>query len=179
MATKFIKFTGLFLLLTTLTGCPGSNEDCFDYGSTARVDDLVSITPFQSTYNIGDTITYKVIIPSSNTFFGAPINLFEITNDNNARIHINPIIFNDNQVTYLKGSVEAYEGGWSNVSYNNENGNYELEINIKLLKGGLYSFLSGEYLIFQGSSECNRYRLDTNIEGWDIDNDGRIEFIVQ
>jgi hypothetical protein len=177
MGTKLLKFTSLFLLLTTLTGCPGGNEDCFDYGSSTRVDNLVKITPLQSTYNIGDIITYKIIIPSTNTFFGEQINLFEKTNDFNARIYINPIIFNDNEVSYIKGSIEAYGGGWSNVSYNSENGTYELEINIKLLKSGLYSFYSGEYLEFQGSTECNRYRLDTNIEGWN--SEGKIEFNVQ
>lgn len=163
--------------MTTLTGCPGGDEDCFDYGATARVDNLVIITPFQPTYNVGDIITYKVTIPSSNMFFGESVNLFEKTKDNNARIHINPIIFNGNEITYTKGSIEAYDGGWSNVSYNNENDNYELEINIKLLRSGLYSFFSGEYLEFQGATKCNRYRLDTNIEGGN--SEGKIEFTVQ
>ena len=177
MVTKLLKFTSLFLLLTTLTGCPGGDDDCFDYGSTNRVDNLVKIITLQSTYNVGDIITYKIIIPSSNSFFGEQINLFEKTNDFRARIYINPIIFYDNEVSYLKGSVEAYGGGWSNVLYNSENGNYELEINIKLLKSGFYSFYSGEYIEFQGSTKCNRYRLDTNIEG--CNSEGKIEFTVQ
>ncbi len=175
MVTKLLKFTGLFLLLTTLTGCPG-DEDCFDYGSTARANDLVSITPFQTMYNVGDVITYKINIPATNNYFGEQLNVFEKTNDLNARIYINPIIFLDNEITYLKGSIEAYGGGWSNVLYNG-NGNYELEIKIKLLKSGLYLFNSGEYLEFQGSTKCNRYRLDTNIEG--CNSEGKIEFTVQ
>ena len=177
MATKMIKFLGLFLLLTTLTGCPGGDEDCFDYGSTTRVDDLASINPFQSTYNVGDIITYKINIPATNNYFGQELNLFEKTNDYNARAYINPILFTDNEVTYVKGSLEAHNGGWSNVSYNNENGNYELEISLKLLRSGQYSFISGEYLEFQGSSKCNRYIIDTNITGWN--SEGKIEFSVQ
>jgi len=173
---KKLKISGILILLTTLTGCPG-DEDCFDIGSASRVDDLVSITPFQSTYNAGDVINYKIIVPATNTYFGNQLNLFEKTNDFNARIYINPIIFTDNEVTYIKGSIEAYNGGWSNVSYNNETGNYELEISIKLLKTGLYSFISGEYLEFQGSTTCNRYILDTNIAG--STSEYRIEFTVQ
>lgn len=179
MVTKIIKITGILFLLATLTGCPGE-EDCFDMGSTTRVDDLVTISPFQDVYNIGDIIIYKISIPSTNTyFFGEEIDLFEKTNDYNARIYINPIIFTDNEVTYVRGSIEEYNGGWSNVEYNSENNMYELEIQIKLLRTGLYSFLSGERVVFQGSTKCNRYLIETNIEGWDIENEGKIEFVVE
>lgn len=85
MVTKLLKITGLFLLMVTLTGCPGE-EDCFDMGSTARVDDLIKIIPLQATYNQGDVITIKSEIPAQNNYFGEPINLFEKTNDYSARL---------------------------------------------------------------------------------------------
>jgi hypothetical protein len=178
MVTKLLKFTGLFLLLTTLTGCPGGDEDCFDYGSTARANDLVSITPLQTTYNQGDIVTLKVTIPAINTLFGQEFNLFEKTGDINARlVTTSRYLFNDNQVTYLKGSIENYEGGWSNVSYNNVTNDYELEILIKLNRTGYYGFITNDSFEFQGSTKCNRYRLDTNIEG--CNGEGKIEFTVQ
>jgi hypothetical protein len=178
MGTKLLKFTGLFLLLATLTGCPGGEEECFDMGSTARVDDLIKIFPLQTTYNQGDVITIKSEIPAQNEYFGEPLNLFLKTNDYSARlVNTSVYLFTDNEVTYLKGSIEAYDGGWSNVVYNPETDYYELEIRIKLNKTGNYSFSTGDSFEFQGSTKCNRYRLDTNIEGWN--SEGRIEFTVQ
>lgn len=179
MAIKTIKFLGLFLLLTTLTGCPGGDQgDCFDYGSSARVDNLITLTPLQSVYNQGDIITIKTEIPAANTYFGEPLNLFDQTNDYQARlVTTSKYLFPDNQVTYVKGSIEAYEGGWSNVSYNNTTGNYELEIIIQLNKVGNYSFSTDDSFEFQGTSNCNRYRLDTNIAG--RNSEGKIEFTVQ
>lgn len=178
MVTKLLKLTGLFLLLTTLTGCPGGDDDCFDYGATARVDNLITLLPLQSVYNQGDIITLKIIIPTLNNYFGQELNLFEKTNDLNARlVTTSRYLFTDNQVTYLKGSMEAYNGGWSNIIYNNVTGEYELEIQVKLNRVGNYSFFTDDSIEFQGSSKCNRYRLDTNIAGWNTD--GKIEFSVQ
>ena len=141
MGIKIIKFLGLFLLLTTLTGCPGGDEDCFDYGSTTRVDNLITITPLQTTYNQGDIIVIKSEIPVINNYFGEQLNLFEKTNDFEARlVTTSKYLFTDNEVTYIKGSIEAYDGGWSKVIYNSVTGNYEIEIQVKLNKVGFYSF---------------------------------------
>ena len=178
MVTKLLKISGLFLLLATLTGCPGGEEDCFDIGSTSRVDNLIKIIPLQSTYDQGDEITIKCEIPAQNEYFGEPLNLFLKTNDYSARlVNTSVYLFTDNEVTYLKGSVEAYDGGWSNVDYNPETNYYELEIRVKLNRIGNYSFSTGDYLLFKGSTKCNRYRIDTNVEGWN--SDGKIEFNVQ
>lgn len=140
MGTRFLKFLGLFLLLATLTACPGE-EECYDLGSTTRVNDLIKIIPFQTTYNAGDIIIIKCEIPSINNYIGEELNLFENTNDYQARlINTSRYLFDGNEVTYLKGSIEAYDGGWSNVIYNSLTGNYELEIQVKLNKVGSYSF---------------------------------------
>lgn len=176
MVTKLLKITGLFLLLATLTGCPGE-EDCFDMGSTARVDDLIKIQPLQTTYNQGDFITFKTEIPAQNNYFGEPINLFVNTNDFEATLSTSySYLFIGNELTFLKGS-QGNEINWFNVTYNPSTSIYELEINIKLNKIGSYSLYTNDPIHFQGSTKCNRYRLDTNIEGWN--SEGKIEFNVQ
>lgn len=161
MGTKLLKFTSLFLLLTTLTGCPGE-EDCFDIGSTARVDDLLELTPLQTSYNQGDIITLKVEIPTTNNYFGETLNLFERTNDFEAQLTTSSNLFANNQLAFIKGS-QGNETNWFNTPYNPENGKYELEIKITLNRLGNYSFITNDSFHFQGSSKCNRYRLDTNI----------------
>ena len=179
MGIKTLKFLGLFLLLTTLTGCPGGDEDdCFDYGGSTRVDNLIALTPLQTVYNQGDIITIKAEIAAANNYFGGPLNLFDATNDYQARlVTTSKYLFAGNQVTYVKGSIEAYEGGWSNVPYNSSTGNYELEIKVQLNKIGVYSFFTDDSFEFQGASKCNRYRIDSNISGWN--SQGKIEFTVQ
>ena len=132
MATKLLKITGLFLLLVTLTGCPGE-EDCFDMGSTARVDDLIKIEPLQTTYNQGDFITFKTEIPAQNNYFGEPLNLFLKTNDFEASLSTSySNLFIGNELTFIKGS-QGNEINWFNVTYNASTSVYELEINIKLI----------------------------------------------
>jgi len=177
MGTKLLKFTVLFLLLATLTGCPGGDEDCFDMGSTARVDNLIKISPLQTTYNQGDIITFKIEIPAQNNYFGEPINIFERTNDLEATLSTSySNLFIGNELTFIKGS-QGNEVNWFNVPYNSINGMYEFELNIKLNKIGFYSLYTNDPIHFQGSTECNRYRLDTNIEG--RNSEGKIEFNVQ
>lgn len=175
MATKLLKITGLFLLLATLTGCPGE-EDCFDMGSTAKVDNLITISPLQTTYNQGDTITFKTTIPAQNNYFGEPLNLFEKTNDFEPKLTTSSDLFFNNQLNFIKGR-QGNEINWFNILYNPNDGKYELEIKITLNKVGNYSFITNDSFEFQGSTKCNRYRLDTNIEG--SNSEGKIEFTVQ
>lgn len=177
MVTKLLKISGLFLLLATLTGCPGGEEDCFDIGSTTRVDNLIKIEPLQTTYNQGDVITFKTEVQAFNNYFGEPINLFEKTNDFEALLVLGfDQLFADNELTYIKGTQSNFSN-WFNVPYNLETGNYELEIQVMLNKIGYYSFSTNDSFQFQGSTECNRYFIDTNVEGWN--SDGKIEFNVQ
>jgi len=176
MVTKILKIISILILLTTLTGCPG-DEDCFDIGSTSRVDDLISLTPLQTNYNHGDIITFKITVPNTNHFFGEQINLFEKTNDYEAFLLTSySNLFKDNQLTFIFGN-QGTEPNWFNVPLNFETNNYVLEVKIKLNKTGTYTIHTDDYILFQGSSECNRYLLDTNIAG--RDSEGKIEFTVQ
>lgn len=178
MVTKFIKFTGLFLLLTTLTGCPGGDEDCFDYGATARVDDLITLLPLQTIYNQGDIVTLKVTVPATNTYFGQQLNLLEETNDFEARVQTSySNLFIGNQLEFINGN-QSSQTNWFNAIYNSNNQTYELQIKITFNKVGNYTLNTNDYILFQGNQKCNRYRLDTNI----LHNEpgpGVIEFTVQ
>ncbi|WP_396192022.1 hypothetical protein [Flavobacterium sp.] len=178
MVTKFLKFIGLFLLLTTLTGCSGGDEDCIDYGAIARVDDLLTLLPLQSVFNQGDVVTFKISIPATNNFFGEQINLLENTNDFEARLQTTySNLFSGNNLLFVSGSQAEYSN-WFNVTYNSINEVYELEIKMTLNKTGSYKIITNDYILFQGDSKCNRYRLDTNI----LHNEpgpGIIEFTVQ
>jgi hypothetical protein len=42
---------------------------------------LVNITPIQSIYSAGDTLSISASIPSSNDFFDTPVNLLEESSD--------------------------------------------------------------------------------------------------
>lgn len=161
--------------MTTLVGCPGE-ADCNDIASIATKENLLKIFPLQTTYNQGDIITLKADIPSINNYYGSQLDLFGLTNDNSALLITNSLLFQNNQLTFIKGNQGSYIN-WFEIPYNSITGNYEIEVKIKLNRVGFYSIISADYFEFQGSDKCNRYRLDTNIEG--INNLGKIEFTVQ
>lgn len=177
MATKFLKVFFAALILSMLQSCPGIEEECNDVGNVTRIDNLVKIYPLKTTYSAGEIITYKAEVPSVVNFNGENINVYQLTLDQNARLYANPIFFDGNELTYIKGSQENYNGGWTNVTYNPLNQTYELEVKIKLLKVGNYSMISGEYFEISGNEKCNRFRIDSTIEGTNLD--GKIEFTVQ
>ena len=165
--------------MTTLTGCPGE-EDCNDaLGGISRVDDLILLTPLQNTYNVGDVITFKISVPATNDYFyGETINLLQETNDHKPKITTAyDNLFIGNQLVFIKGSQGAYVN-WFNLAYDDQTNLYELEIKITLNKIGNYILQTNDSVEFQGSSKCNRFRLDTNI----LHNEpgpGDFEFTVQ
>jgi hypothetical protein len=176
MDIRFFKTIFAVLLLLLLQSCPEIKEECGDIGNITRINNLVKITPLKTSYSAGEIITYTANIPAVINFDGNMINMYDKTLDSNARLYANPIFFVGNQTTYIKGSKED-ENGWTNVTYNSSNQMYELEVKIKLNKLGTYSIISGEYFEVIGKDICNRYRIDSKIEGTDAN--GKIEFTVQ
>ena len=78
-----------------LHSCPGLEEECNDVGNVTRIDNLVKIYPLKTTcsaveINTGSKCTF---VCKSNFFDG-------------------------NELTYIEGSQENYNGGWTNVTYN-------------------------------------------------------------
>ncbi|QFG52907.1 hypothetical protein [Chryseobacterium sp.] len=176
MATKFLKVFFAALILSMLQSCPGIEEECNDF--SVPVPDLITITPLKPTYNQGEEIIYKLTIPAQNDYFGSSINLYEKTGDTNSWYTASSTyLFDGNTVVYLKGSKRNGAENWHNVAYNSSNGNYELEIKVKLNKIGNYSMFAEDMIDFQGSPKCNRYGIKTNILG--MNSDRRIEFTVQ
>ncbi|KQR93340.1 hypothetical protein ASG01_09090 [Chryseobacterium sp. Leaf180] len=176
MDTKFFRIVIAVTVLSVLQSCPEIKEECNDTGNVTRINDLVKITPLKKIYTLGDIITYTAYLPALVNFDGNLVNIYNKTLDSNARLHANPIFFLGNQTTYIKGSQED-ANGWTNVTYNSSNQMYELEVKIKLNKLGTYSIISGEYFEVIGKDICNRYRIDSKIEGTDAN--GKIEFTVQ
>lgn len=181
MVIKFFKTAALILLMTILTGCPGESNDCNDLdGGITRVNNLLLLTPLQTTYNQGDIVTLKIEIPSTNTYFGNEVNLFGTTNDYSGLLTLGfNQLFIDNQLTFVKGS-QSNHANWFEMPYDPSNTMYEFEVKVKLNRTGQYSFFSDGNVQFQGSDNCNRYRLDTNVLGFDPNFlQDKIEFTVQ
>ena len=173
-----IKPLGALILMLILMSCPGNETDCFDFGSTAEVPDLIQLTPAeQTTYTAGDEMVLKVSVPATNTYYGIEKNLYALTGDNSARLIVGftqPFI--DNQLTFIKGSQSEHPN-WFNMPYNAQTDMYELEVKITLNRIGDYSFTRIGDINIQGGEYCNRFRIDTNVN-WFITN-GKIEFTVQ
>jgi hypothetical protein len=79
------------------------------------------------------------------------------------------MLFNENILTYVKGSNRDLTKGWFNVHYNPQNQLYELEIKIKLNRVGNYQFFTSDRIDFLGTPMCNRYFIETKIMG-NVDN---------
>jgi hypothetical protein len=178
MDTKHIfntlKLTGALILMLILTSCPGV-EDCNDLNSITRVDDLILLTPEQSTYSQGDVVTLSLTIPATNTYFGNERNLFLETGDDFARLALTfNQLFIDNQIDIIKGN-QANSINRFYMPYNPENDSYELEVKITLNRVGNYSFVTDDTIEIIGNG-CNRFIIDTNVL-WS--GDAIIEFTVQ
>lgn len=166
-------------MISVLQSCPDIGEEvCDNTEASANIPDLITITPLKQVYSLGEEITYQIIIPSENTYFGDPINVYQKTGASNGRyIASSTQLFNGNTVTYLKGSKSNGAENWHNVTYNSANGNYELEIRVKLNKTGNYSLFAEDRIDFLGSDQCNKNFIYTSIQGKNTDR--KIEFTVQ
>jgi len=170
---KVINISLAFCLFLLLTACPGE-EDCFDMGSTTRIDDLIKLLPEQTEYNQGDVVTLSLTIPATNSYFGNELNLFQETGDELARLNLGfNYLFIDNEVNSIIGNEAEFINRYY-MPYNSENDTYELILEITLNKVGNYSFVTDDSIEFIGNG-CDRYIIDTNIL-WQ--GDAIIEFIV-
>lgn len=166
-----INISLVVCLFFLLTACPGE-EDCFDMGSTTRVNDLIQLTPEQTEYNQGDLVTLNLTIPATNSYFGNELNLFQETGDDLARLRLGSFdLFTDNELNFIIGSQADYR---FYMPYNSDNDTYELTLEITLNKVGYYSFVTDETIEIIGNG-CDRYIIDTNIL-WQ--GDAIIEFTV-
>lgn len=180
MAIRLFKIFFGILLISLLQSCPGGvgEEVCNDMEASAYIDDLITITPLKQVYSQGEEITYRLVIPSENNYFGSSVNLYQKTGVKDAwYIASSTFLFDGNPFSYAKGSARQGSANWHNATYNPANGNYELEIKVKLNKVGNYSLYCRDFIDFLGTPKCNRNTITTTIQGKNTDN--FIEFKVQ
>ncbi|VVV01856.1 hypothetical protein FVB9532_03150 [Mesonia oceanica] len=156
------RLFGIVSLCFLCMACPGE-ENCDDRGASALVDGLISLSPEQEVYEVGDELTLSLNLPSSNTYLGDEVDFYMETQDKSPLLvfHFEEL-FSENEVLINKGK----KGDSSNryyMVYNQEIGIYELIINITLEKNRSYAFLADASIYVIGREDCNRYRLDTSI----------------
>lgn len=152
----------LIATLLLLYGCP--SEDCFEISNGAEVYDLVKISPIEPQFRQGETITLKLDVPATNSYFGRPLNLVEQSGERTALlIFTGPNLFIGNELTFTKGS-QGRETSWFGVIYNPQTDTYELEISITLNKLGTYNLDALHFIDFIGN-QCNSFSISTSAEG--------------
>jgi len=176
MGIKIFKILLSVFVLATLMGCPGE-EDCNDLGSDVTVPNLAAITPLQDSYQQGDEITLSLSIPSENNYFGNTIDIFEQTQDSNPLLSFSSDHpFEGNDLNIIKGTQGEFINQFR-MEYNSMNNSYELIVEIALNRIGQYIIESvGDRIDFQGNDFCNRFLIETNIQG--VNSDFKIEFEV-
>lgn len=179
MISKIIRYLSAFIILITLSACPMMDDFEDDCTQVVNVDNLLTLTPFRTSYNQGEIITLKLVIQSTNNYFGNQMDLNNMINNGNSQLQFySDSLFVDNEITFIKGSEIIYENSRFNLIYNSNSNSYEFEIQIKLNKTGVYSFESAENILFSKENNgCKRYQISTNIEG--MNSEGNIEFYVQ
>lgn len=163
------KIVLYFFLFVFYSCVPLSEIDCNDRDHEVVKPDLIVMSPFQQNYNAGDEINFSLVIPSKSTWFSNVQNdIFATTQDSSGRIIFSTFnsILEGNEVTMIKGTQGEYPF-WFYLPFNNLNDSYELSFKVKLNRTGNYSMLNNqtESILFQGSSECNRFMIDTDIIG--------------
>lgn len=181
MVYRLLNFIKIFLFLILFISCIRKDEECFTITGVSTIDNLVIITPLQTTYNQGDVITVKMNIPSKNNYFtGTASDIFLQTQDLlgtfilRSSLGSNITLFTDNIVTYIKGNQDGEVTGKFNVPYNWQTDAYEFEVKVKLNRLGNYTLNGGrssDDITFVGSDKCNVIILYTNKLGVTLPND--------
>jgi len=172
----------LFLLLLSpyllAIQCPDQECALIENWEQNSFVQLLDITPIQSSYNAGDTITLTASIPATNQYFGEEVNLLEASGDETGLMQLITYegrgdLFQENQVTIKKGAQGRFPF-WFDMQYNAQTSNYELKVDIILKRTGSYTMLADGYIEF-GSSDCPDYRLNFIFAGIE---DQFLEFTV-
>ena len=168
MATNFIKLIAISFASLLLNGCNPSiigEEDCDDIGRIAVVENLITITPLKTTYQQGEEVIFKLDVPSQNSYFGNPVDIYQQTNLATGWLITNSLLFDNNILVFTKGSRKEGASNWFNLNYNLQNQMYELEIKVKLNRVGNYQIITADAIDFLGTPRCNRYSIRTKIMG--------------
>ncbi|MBW7674125.1 hypothetical protein [Chryseobacterium chendengshani] len=176
---SFLNVLFSIFLVPLMMQCEdGRGGPCDTYTRYASEENLCELLPAKSGYNQGETVTFKFTIKSKLSLNGAQADIYQETKSDSGLLIINLYeLFKDNTITFNKG--QKIDDNKFKAVYNTATDSYELEINIKLNRSGIYSFDS--VATFQdrdyNDENCMFIAVTTNIKGINPD-DGRTEFVV-
>ncbi|MCX8534265.1 hypothetical protein [Chryseobacterium luquanense] len=171
-------FFSIFLVRLMMQCEDGRGVPCDIYTRYTSEENLCELLPAKVNYNQGETVTLKFAVKSKLSLKGKQIDIFQETKLNSGLLLINlSELFKDNTVTFIKG--EKIEDNRFKANYNTITDSYELKINVKLNRMGIYSFESA--VTFRdhdyNNVDCAYITITTNIKDSNLD-DGRTEFAV-
>ena len=177
MGTKNFSVVVAIFLISFISGCDPAYQFCDDMATSARVPDIFTLGPLQETYNRGDVVILRGSIANISPYFAEPnVNLLEVTGVDTAWLSVGATeLFDGNTVHYINGSKRDGAANWYNMPYSQTGDVYEFEVKITLDRIGVYRFYAS-YAIQIIGQECNKYVIDTNIAGANVE--GMIEFEV-
>jgi len=187
MVIRILNITALFFMAAFADNCGCSGYDdyvppCYKIiEGNENASDLATIFPIQNVFEKGDTITYKISVPSTNNYFGQEIDLFEKTNDIAPilQFYSGSVLLQQNEIIYTKGSLASIGLDRFKLEYDSTNNTYELDIKVVLLRTGLYSIYTHNNVAFKKSKCEDRYVVETNIKNWENEKPEIIEFYVK
>ena len=156
----FIAGRLLFMTQCDKGECIG--QSILDFNDIPRI---ASLTPLDTIFTQGSIINFSVTVPSTNTYFGDPVNMLEESGDSLASLVLYNDYFEGNTYNFIKGSQQ--EGPFSEVffmPYNADTQNYEFEMEITLDQVGDYSIPS-QADIEIGLGDCPDFFVTTFFEG--------------
>lgn len=171
-------FFSIFLVPLMMQCEDGQGGPCDTYTRYASEENLCELLPAKSKYSQGETATFTFAVKSKLSVDGKQTDIFQETKLDSGLLTVNlSELFKDNTVTFIKG--QKIDDGKFKAVYNAVTDSYELEINVKLNRPGIYSFDS--VAAFQdrdyNEESCIFIIVATNIKGSNPD-DGRIKFAV-
>lgn len=156
---KSIKFYLIsWPLVLLLNSCGPEKGDCDVV--TAIVDNLVSLTPIQSQFSVGDTLTISCAIPNQNNFFISNTNILMATGNNRmiyTLVEQSELIGNQ-QLILRKGDLD---GPYYVAVYNAACDCYEFEAALILSEIKSYSIFLGNDFDIRDSS-CDGFTIDSS-----------------
>lgn len=178
MVIKILKRTSLLFVLLILWGCPSLDPCGASVSQEITKSDLITISPLQETYSIGNSVILSMVLPSEQTFSdGTQIDIYQKTQIENEPFHYSAFheIFENNTFTVLEGNYENFTPILYYYSSENE---YRFKFKVTLNELGSYSLYAKAEIYFKDpNDDCNSYGINTNIEG--MNENSKIEFIVE
>lgn len=170
-----LKILSSFIIaLIISTSCENKCNTTIHRWGDENAPKLIVLDPLKERYTIGETLRYRVQLPSENSFFGEKINLLSESGDSTALFTPYSTDFlNSNDYKLIKGFKEVESEGYA-IQYSKETDMYELELQIRLSSAGVYSITNGAEISL-GLSECADYSLVCRYNGVEL---GPVEFEV-